>query len=185
MAETPSTMLALGHKATDFSLLDVVTGQMKTYKELSSLRGTVVVFMCNHCPFVHHILDEFVKLTQYFIPRGIRFIAINSNDISKYPEDAPDQMKSLAQRHQFLFPYLFDEHQKVAADYHAACTPDFFVFNGERELVYRGQFDDSRPGKQTPVTGEDLRQALINLLTGRKISADQRPSMGCNIKWKK
>ncbi|MCB0358868.1 MAG: thioredoxin family protein [Bdellovibrionales bacterium] len=147
-------------------------------------KGTLVMFICNHCPFVKHIQHELVRLANDYIPRGIAFIAISSNDIQNYPEDAPEKMKALSESLGFPFPYLYDESQSVARAYDAACTPDFFLFDGSHRLIYRGQLDDSRPGSDTPVTGADLRNAIDALLNGEPIPENQLPSMGCNIKWK-
>ncbi len=152
--------------------------------ELASGRGTVVMFICNHCPYVKHVIEGIVSLANDYIPRGIAFIAISSNDADNYPEDSPDKMKETALKLGFPFPYLYDESQEVAKAYSAACTPDFSIFDGDLKCVYRGQLDDSRPGNDIPVTGRDIRHALDALLSGEKISDDQVPSVGCNIKWK-
>lgn len=184
MAETPSTMIPLGTKAPDFSLPDTISGSERSLDELKSNKGTVIMFICNHCPFVKHVQYELVRLANEYIPKGISFIAISSNDVEKYPDDSPDRMKEEAQRLGYPFPYLFDETQEVARAYDAACTPDFYIFDGDMKLVYRGQLDDSRPGNGIPVTGKDVRNALDHLLAGSPISEDQKPSIGCNIKWK-
>lgn len=180
MSATPSTMLELGTKAPDFSLKSVNGGNLSlNYTDQS--KGFVVMFICNHCPYVLHIEDELIKVANEYISKGIGFIAISSNDIEKYPQDSPEKMAEKV----YPFPYLFDETQEVAKSYKAACTPDFFVFDENKELVYRGQFDNSRPNTDKPVTGNDLRNALDAVLDGKKISAkDQIPSIGCNIKWK-
>ncbi|MEX0720199.1 MAG: thioredoxin family protein [Balneolaceae bacterium] len=179
MSATPSTMLELGTKAPDFTLPSVHGGKLSLrYAENS--KAFVVMFICNHCPYVKHLEQGIIDLAKEYIHKGIAFIAISSNDAEKYPEDSPGKMKEK----EYPFPYLFDEDQEVAKAYKAACTPDFFVFDKNKELVYRGQFDDSRPGKDTPVTGRDLRSALDTILSGKKVSTDQTPSMGCNIKWK-
>ncbi|HEY8529514.1 MAG TPA: thioredoxin family protein [Paenibacillaceae bacterium] len=185
MADTPSKMIPLGTVASDFALTDAVSGKTMSLSELKSGIATVIVFMCNHCPFVRHIIDQLVQTANDYIPKGIRFIAINSNDPEQYPEDSPEEMKKWAEQKRFPFPYLFDATQEVARAYGAACTPDFFVFDGNLRLVYRGQFDGSRPGNGVPVTGSDLRAALDCLLEGRPVPSDQKPSLGCNIKWKK
>jgi thiol-disulfide isomerase/thioredoxin len=151
---------------------------------LKSDRATVVMFICNHCPYVKHVQEELVRLAEDYRPKGVSFIAISSNDAEQYPEDGPENMKKVAQRMGYPFPYLYDETQEVAKAYKAACTPDFYVFDGDMELVYRGQLDDSRPGNAIPITGADLRGALDNLLRGQPVEEDQKPSMGCNIKWK-
>lgn len=186
MALTPSTMLALGTQAPDFALPDPVSGQTISLSQISAdAKATVVIFMCNHCPFVKHILDQLLVVTQKYLAQGVRFVAINSNDVENYPEDAPSKMRELAIQKQFSFPYLYDESQKVARAYHAACTPDFFVFDQDHRCVYRGCFDDTSPGKlENPVTGKSLTAALDALLAQQPITIAQLPSMGCNIKWK-
>jgi peroxiredoxin len=185
MALTPSNMIPLGTKAPDFFLPDTVTGKFFSFDDVKGPHGTLIVFTCNHCPYVKHIQQQFTAIAEEYLKKGIGMAAISANDIAQYPEDAPDKMKELALREGYSFPYLYDESQEVAEAYDAACTPDFYLFNAEKELVYRGQFDDSRPGNHLPVTGEDLRGAMDALLTGREISPEQRPSIGCNIKWKK
>jgi thiol-disulfide isomerase/thioredoxin len=184
MVATPSTMLPLGTQMPDFALQDVVSGETIMSDSLCDVAGVCVMFVCNHCPFVKHILSELGRVVQDYTFRSIAFAAISSNDIDAYPADAPDQMRALAQGEGWSFPYLFDETQEVAKAFRAACTPDFYVFDGERRLVYRGQLDDSRPGNDAPVTGADLRRALEAVVTGRAVTPDQKPSMGCNIKWK-
>jgi len=185
MALTPSTMLPLATLAPDFSLPDTLRGRSLSLAELQSDRATVVMFICNHCPYVIHIRDGLLKLAQDYIAQGVAFIAISSNDAVNYPDDAPDKMAALAKRERFPFPYLYDESQTVARAYQAACTPDFFVFDGAMKLAYRGQLDDSRPGNGKPVTGVDLRAALDALLAGHAVGEDQIPSVGCGIKWKR
>ncbi|WP_295685455.1 thioredoxin family protein [uncultured Nevskia sp.] len=185
MALTPSTMLPLATLAPAFSLPDTVSGRSLSLAELQSDRATVVMFICNHCPYVIHIRDGLLKLAQDYIAQGVSFVAISSNDAANYPDDAPDKMAALAQREHFPFPYLYDESQTVARAYQAACTPDFFVFDGVMKLAYRGQLDDSRPGNGKPVTGVDLRAALDALLAGRAVGENQIPSVGCGIKWKR
>lgn len=185
MALTPSTMLPLATLAPAFSLPDAVSGRSLSLAELQSDRATVVMFICNHCPYVIHIRDGLLKLARDYIAQGVAFIAISSNDVANYPDDAPDKMAALAKRENFPFPYLYDESQTVARAYQAACTPDFFVFDGEMKLAYRGQLDGSRPGNGKPVTGVDLRAALDALLAGRAVGEDQIPSVGCGIKWKR
>ena len=184
MVLTPSSMSPLYQRAPDFKLFDVVTDEEMTLKEIQSDIATVVMFICNHCPYVKHILDVLVALAYDYIPKGVSFVAINSNDIKAYPEDSPEEMRRLAEKKDFPFPYLFDATQQIAKDYEAACTPDFFVYDGKIKSVYRGQFDDSRPGNHNSVTGKDLSEALDCLLRGKKVSLDQHPSIGCNIKWK-
>lgn len=184
MARTPSNMLALGTKAPDFSLFDTTSGQTLSLDELKGGKGTVVMFICNHCPFVVHVNPEISKLGKEYQEKGIGFIAISSNDVIHYPQDAPHLMTISAKKEGYSFPYLYDETQDIAKAYDAACTPDFYVFNDQLELVYRGQLDDSRPGNGLPLNGKDLRNALNALLTGGVISKNQKPSIGCNIKWK-
>ena len=184
MAATPSTMMPLGTKAPDFRLQDTVTGKWMTLDELKGEKATVVMFICNHCPYVLHINDELVRVANEYIPKGISFIAISSNDVENYPQDSPELMKEMAEKMKYPFPYLYDETQDVAKAYDAACTPDIFVFDRDLKCVYRGQFDDSRPKNNVPVTGRDLRTALDAIIAGRKVPEDQRPSIGCNIKWK-
>ncbi len=185
MARTPTTIIPLGFQAPSFELPDSVSGKTLSFNDVKGEKGTVVVFMCNHCPFVIHILDELVKVAHQFLDHGIGFVAISSNDVANYPQDHPDLMRKLAQEKGFRFPYLYDESQEVARAYDAACTPDFNVFDKHDRCVYRGQFDASRPGNQEAVTGTDLRQTLDTLLKGGTPPADgQIPSVGCNIKWK-
>ncbi len=184
MARTPSNMLALGTKAQDFELNDTITGQKKKLSDLKGDRATVIYFICNHCPFVLHSIDELVDIAKVYDDFGFSFIAISSNDVVNYPDDSPENMKKFASKHDFQFPYLYDETQEVAKAYDAACTPDIFVFDKDLLLVYRGQLDDSRPGNGIPVTGKDLRRAVQDMLDGRPIDERQKPSIGCNIKWK-
>jgi peroxiredoxin len=183
MVQTASTMLPLGTVAPDFRLPDTEGNwvSMEDYKEAPAL---LVIFMCNHCPFVKHIIDDLVDLLTEYRAKGLAVVAINSNDVESFPEDRPERMAELAREKEFTFPYLYDESQKVAKAYCAACTPDFFLFDAERKLVYRGQMDDSRPGNGIPITGADLRAALDAVLEGRPVLTDQKPSIGCNIKWK-
>jgi thiol-disulfide isomerase/thioredoxin len=184
MARTLSNMMPLGTVAPDFKLLDTLSGRDLSLDELKSDRATVILFICNHCPFVKHVDAGIVKLAQDYQDKGISFVAISSNDIENYPQDAPDLMKVEAERVGYSFPYLFDETQEVAKAYQAACTPDFYIFDGNLKCVYRGQMDDSRPGNLLPVTGNDIRQALEVLLSNQAVSEDQKPSLGCGIKWK-
>lgn len=184
MAETPSSMLPLGTAAPSFTLLDTVSDKMLSLDELKSSVGTVIMFICNHCPFVKHVNHELVRLSNDYQPKNVSFIAISSNDVDNYPQDGPDKMKETAASEGYPFPYLFDESQQIAKDYQAACTPDFYIFDSELELVYRGQLDSSRPGNDLPVTGDDVRAALDALLSGNEVSDQQLPSIGCNIKWK-
>ena len=184
MAATTSTMLALGTKAPAFSLTDT-TGATVSISDFDSAKAVLIVFMCNHCPFVKHIIDDFVRLATEYQDKGVAIVAINSNDVETYPDDRPETMVQVAKQKSFSFPYLYDETQEVAKAYRAACTPDFFLFDRDRKLVYRGQMDDSRPGNGKPITGADLRAALDAVLAGRPVSQQQKPSMGCNIKWKR
>ena len=184
MAETPSTMVPLGTRAPSFSLPDAVSGKTFSLDTLSSDKATLIMFICNHCPFVKHVQMELVNMAKDYQARGVSVVAISSNDVENYPDDAPDRMKEVAEQNNFPFPYLFDESQDVARSYRAACTPDFFLYDSDLKLVYRGQLDDSRPGNGIPVTGKDLRAAMDNLLAGEPIDPSQRPSIGCNIKWK-
>jgi peroxiredoxin len=184
MVATPSNMLKLGTTAPDFTLPDTVSGHTKSLEQLKSDTATVVMFICNHCPFVKHVNEQLVKLANDYQPKGISFVAISSNDIVSYPEDSPEKMKEYAARLGYPFPYLFDETQEVARAYKAACTPDFYIFDADLSLVYRGQLDDSRPNNGIPATGKDIRTALDNILADKPVSAEQRPSLGCNIKWK-
>ena len=184
MSLTLSNMMPLGTQAPPFTLPDVVTGGVKKLDELKSAVGTVVMFICNHCPFVIHVEDELVNLAKEYQAQGLVFVAISSNDVTTHPDDAPAKMKERALNKQYPFPYLYDESQDVARAYQAACTPDFYVFDAELRCVYRGQLDDARPGNTAPVTGRDLRAALDAVLAGRPVDANQKPSSGCNIKWK-
>ncbi|HHP7242690.1 MAG TPA: thioredoxin family protein [Cyclobacteriaceae bacterium] len=184
MAVTPSSMLPLGTRAPDFNLQDTVTGNKVTLGESKSSIATLIMFICNHCPYVIHIREELLNVIHEYQTRGISFIAISSNDIRKYPEDATDKMKEYALKYNFDFPYLFDETQEIAKAYQAECTPDFFLFDKNLQLVYRGRFDASTPGNNKPITGKDLKNAMDCLLDENEVPADQYPSMGCNIKWK-
>ena len=185
MALTASSMLPLGTTAPQFSLPDTVSGKTLSLAELKSPKATVVMFICNHCPFVVHIQPQLVKVANIYLKKGVHFIAISSNDITDYPDDAPEKMRQVAAELGYPFPYLYDESQQVAKAYQAACTPDFFIFDKNMSLVYRGRFDDSRPGKDIPVTGKDITETLDALIAGKTVPAEQHPSMGCNIKWKK
>jgi thiol-disulfide isomerase/thioredoxin len=185
MAETPSTMLPLGTIAPDFQLPDVVSGKQYDLIDLASEKATVIMFICNHCPYVKHIQDLLVELAKRYQKKGIHFIAINSNDVENYPADSPDKMKIEALNHHYSFPYLYDATQKVAKAYQAACTPDFYIFDKQLTCVYRGRFDEATPGNSHPVTGKDLTAALDAILENKAVTQDQKPSLGCNIKWKK
>lgn len=184
MARTFTEQIPPGFKAPGFILPDVVSGKKLSLDDLKSTKATVVMFICNHCPYVIHVREELVRLANEYIPKGISFIAISSNDIVKYPEDSPEKMKELALKMNFPFPYLYDESQETARAYHAACTPDISIFDGQMGCVYRGQLDDSRPNSGIPVTGKDVRAALDAILEGKEVSKEQKPGMGCNIKWK-
>lgn len=183
MVMTASTMLPLGTSAPDFSLPDT-QGKTVSLADFEQAPALLVVFMCNHCPFVKHILNHFVELVKEYQAKGVAVIGVNSNDVTSFPEDRPEMMAKVARQRGFTFAYLYDEAQEVAKAYHAACTPDFFLFDREMKLVYRGQMDDSRPGNNVPVTGNDLRAALDAVLAGKEVPEPQKPSMGCNIKWK-
>ncbi len=177
-------MIGLGITAPGFNLPDVRSDQRLSYGDIEGGKGTVVMFICKHCPYVIHVQDEIAKLARDYRARGIGFVGISSNDIKNYPDDAPEQLKKQAELVGFDFPYLYDESQEVAKAYDAACTPDFYLFDADRKLVYRGRLDDSRPGNGIPLTGKDLRDAINNLLKGQPQAENQYPSMGCNIKWK-
>jgi peroxiredoxin len=183
MVRTPSTMLPLGTPAPDFSLPNV-DGRILALADVAGPRGTVVMFICNHCPFVKHVADELARLGRDCLVRGIGVVAISSNDVAMHPADSPEQMVHEAEERGYPFPYLYDETQEVAKAYRAACTPDFYLFDAGRKLVYRGQLDPSRPGSDVPVTGRDLRAAVDALLSGNPPLAEQVPSLGCNVKWK-
>jgi peroxiredoxin len=184
MVLTPSTMIPLGSNAPNFSLPDVISSAQLSLTDLKSDTATVIMFICNHCPYVKHVQSGLVELANDYITKGVKFIAINSNDAVNYPEDSPKNMKAVAERLGYPFPYLFDESQEIAKAYDAACTPDFYIYDYDLKLVYRGQMDDSRPGNGKPVTGNDLRVALDEILAGNELSPEQIPSIGCNIKWK-
>jgi len=184
MAHTPSNMLPLGTKAPDFKLMDTITDENTTLDDCKGLKATLIMFICNHCPFVKHVNTEIVRMSKDFKSKGINFIAISSNDVEKHPEDAPHRMKETAKNEGYIFPYLYDASQLVAKSYKAACTPDFYLFDDQLSLVYRVQLDDSRPGNGKPVNGSDIRNALNALLDNASICQEQNPSIGCNIKWK-
>ncbi len=183
MAQTPSTMLELGTRAPDFQLKNAVDGRVVSLADLQDEAALLVMFVCNHCPFVQHVLGELGRVAADYMPRGVAVIAINSNSARTHPQDGPEHMKDLARAEGWRFPFLFDEAQDVAKSYRAACTPDFFLFDADRKLVYRGQLDDSRPGNGVAVTGRDLRAALDAVLAGEPVRGEQKPSVGCNIKW--
>jgi peroxiredoxin len=183
MVKTASTMLPLGKPAPPFALVNV-DGKTVSLTDFDGAPALLVMFICNHCPFVMHVSAELAQLAAEYQRRGVAVVGINSNDVARYPQDSPEQMVHEVERRGYSFPYLYDETQEVAQAYRASCTPDFFLMDGERRLVYRGQLDDSRPDSEIPVTGNDLRAALDAVLAGQPILADQKPSMGCNIKWK-
>ena len=184
MARTPSNMLPLGTLAPDFNLFDTVSQKQLSLKNLKGEKATVIMFICNHCPFVLHVNKALVAMANAYNKEGVEFIAISSNDVINYPQDSPEKMHTHAKNENYPFPYLYDETQEVAKNYDAACTPDSYVFDTDLKLVYRGQIDDSRPGNGLPVTGDDLRHALDCILSNTENSNPQKPSIGCNIKWK-
>ena len=183
MVKTRSTMLTLGTRAVNFSLPDA-EGKIVSLSDFRGAPALVVIFMCNHCPFVKHVAPGLADLAREYQDKGVSVVGINPNDVANYPDDSPEKMAEASKEYGYAFPYLLDESQEVAKAYRAACTPDFFVFDGDRQLVYRGQMDDSRPSLDLPVTGADLRAALNAVLDGRSVTAEQKPSVGCNIKWK-
>lgn len=185
MVLTPSTMLALGTPAPDFALRDTVSERTLSLADFSAKKALVVMFICNHCPYVVHVADGIASFARDYEAKDVAIVAISANDPRTHPEDAPAKLGAEARRRGYRFPYLFDETQEVAKAYTAACTPDFFVFDATRKLVYRGQFDASRPGNGAPVSGSDLRAAVDAVLAGRAPAAEQRPSLGCNIKWRR
>ena len=184
MARTPTNQIPLGFKAIKFDLPDVITGRKVSLNQVSKKNGLVVIFICNHCPYVIHVIDQIVKLANDYLDKEIGFVAISSNDVVNYPNDDPKKMKLFAKEKDFPFPYLYDESQDIAKLYDAACTPDYSVFNSELNCVYRGQLDDSRPSNNESVNGKDLRLVLDYILENKKIDFIQKPSIGCNIKWK-
>ena len=184
MARTASTMLDLGTLAPDFQLPDVVTGETVSLSTFADKSGLLVMFICRHCPFVKHVQQQLAAIGHDYLPKGLGIVAISANDAVNYPDDAPESLKAMVSEVGFAFPLCFDETQATAKAYTAACTPDFFLFDGDRALVYRGQLDDSRPGNDQPVDGHSLRSAIEAVLAGQPVDADQRPSIGCNIKWK-
>ena len=184
MARTPSTMLSLGTDAPNFSLPDTVTQKTINLSDFSDRKGLLVMFICQHCPFVIHIKSQLAKLGQDYVSKNLGIVAISSNDVENYPDDSPEKLKAMAEEFSFNFPVCYDETQEVAKAYQAACTPDFFLFDSNLKLAYRGQLDDSRPSLDIPVTGKDLRSAIDALLANQSIPEEQKPSLGCNIKWK-
>ncbi len=184
MAATSSTMLALGTKAPDFRLPDVTTGKTLTLSDFSSHKLLLVMFICRHCPYVKHVQNQLVQIGRDYAPKNVGIVAISSNDADNYPDDSPESLREMASQLNFNFPLCYDQNQEAAKAYRAACTPEFYLFDGERRLVYRGQLDESRPKNDIPVTGRDLRAALDAALAGRPVPGDQKPGIGCNIKWK-
>lgn len=184
MSLTPSNPFPVGTQAPEFTLKDTVSGKILSLQELKGAKGTVIMFICNHCPFVVHVNTELVNLANDYAKQGIGFIAISSNDVDNYPQDSPELMQKLAEQLNYPFPYLYDETQDVAKAYDAACTPDFYFFNADLKATYHGQLDDSRPGNGKPLTGRDLRDALDAVLENKTPLEIQKPSIGCNIKWK-
>lgn len=183
MVRTASTMLPLGTKAPDFALPDT-NGKIVRLADFDGAKALLVIFLCNHCPYVKHIADNLARITKEYIAKGVAVVGINSNDATAYPDDSPVKMKEEVAARGYAFPYLYDETQETAKAYRAACTPDFFLFDADRKLVYRGQLDDSRPSNGLPVTGKDLTAAVEAVLAGKPVPAEQKPSLGCNIKWK-
>ena len=185
MSQTQSNMLALGTTAPDFYLKDTNSADSNfSFAAIKGEKGTLVMFICNHCPFVHHVIREVVRIANDYRVQGIGAVAISSNDVNKFPQDSPELMTEYAFENNFEFPYLYDETQEIAKGYDAACTPDFFLFDNQNKLVYRGQLDDSRPGNGIPLSGSDLRGAIDGVIYNRIINPNQKPSLGCNIKWK-
>ncbi|MBE9177413.1 thioredoxin family protein [Oculatella sp. LEGE 06141] len=184
MVKTASTMLPLGTQAPEFQLPDVVSGATISLSTFANQQALLVIFMCQHCPFVKHVQAELAKIGHDYQNKGLGMVAISANDVTKHPSDSPDHLKAMADEVGFTFPVCYDESQETAKIYTAACTPDFFLFDGDRHLVYRGQLDDSRPGNDKPVNGRDLRAAIEAALAHQPIDANQKPSIGCNIKWK-
>ena len=184
MVKTASTMLPLGTKAPNFSLPNTVDGSTVSLSDFADRKGLLVIFLCNHCPFVIHLKSDLAKFAKEYQAKGLGVVGISANDVANYPQDSPEKMKEEAQAAGYSFPYLYDETQDVAKAYGAACTPDFFLFDKDQKLVYRGQFDNSRPQSGIPITGADLRAACDAVLAGKPVTEDQKPSIGCNIKWK-
>ncbi|XLQ12225.1 MAG: thioredoxin family protein [cyanobacterium endosymbiont of Epithemia adnata isolate EadnSB Bon19] len=184
MARTPSTMLALGTKAPNFQLPEVVSGKLISLDTFANKQALLVMVICQHCPFVKHVQNELVKLGEDYVKQGLGIVAISANDVSNYPDDSPENLKAMAQQLGFNFPICYDESQETTKAYTAACTPDFFLFDSDFKLTYRGQLDDSRPGNDIPVTGKDLRAAIEATLEETPVNNDQKPSLGCSIKWK-
>ena len=185
MARTPSVMVALNTHAPDFRLLDTVSGNMLSLHELKGQNATLIAFICNHCPFVKHVNPQLVSIANDYANKGVQIIAISANDVEQYPDDGPEAMTETAKKLGYPFPYLYDQSQETAIAYQAACTPDFFIYDSHLSLAYRGQLDDSRPGNDIPLSGNDIRSALDALVNHTPVSANQKPGIGCNIKWRK
>ena len=185
MARVPSMMIPLNSRAPDFILPEVVNELIFSLQQMKGKTATVIVFICNHCPFVKNINPQLIQLAHDYANEGVHVIAISSNDVMQYPEDGPQNMKKIAQQLKYPFPYLFDETQEVAKAYNAACTPDFFIYDSNLLLTYRGQLDDSRPGNDIPVSGKDIRAALASMINGDPVTTNQKPGIGCSIKWKR
>lgn len=185
MARVPSMMIPLNSRAPDFILPEVVNELIFSLQQMKGKTATVIVFICNHCPFVKNINPQLIQLAHDYANEGVQVIAISSNDVMQYPEDGPQNMKKIAQQLKYPFPYLFDETQEVAKAYNAACTPDFFIYDSNLLLTYRGQLDDSRPGNDIPVSGKDIRAALASMINGDPVTTNQKPGIGCSIKWKR
>lgn len=185
MVATPSTMAPLGSRAPDFRLPDTVSGRTISLDSFAGKKALLVMFLSRHCPYVQHVKEELARIGRDYAGRGVGIVAISANDVADYPEDAPEKLREMAVGTGFCFPFCYDETQETAKAYAAACTPDFFLYDHERRLVYRGQLDDSRPGNGRPVDGRDLRAALDAVLEGRPVPAEQKPSLGCNIKWRR
>lgn len=185
MSKAFSEIIPLGIKANDFVLEDVTSKRKYSFNDVKGEKGTLIFFICNHCPYVHHVIDELIMIANDYRVQGIGFAAISSNDFEAYPEDAPNKMIDFAFDHNFEFPYLIDYDQEVAKKYNASCTPDFYLYDQQNKLIYHGQIDDSRPGNNIPTSGNDLRNAIDSILYNRTLNSVQKPSMGCNIKWKK
>ncbi len=185
MALTPSNMLPLGTKGPNFTLPDTISGrELSLYKKLRGEKGTLIIFSCNHCPFVIHVIEEIVNIAKIYASKGISSVMISANDVITHPQDSPENMKIFAQKYVFTFPYLYDESQQVAKAYDAACTPDFYLFDEQMQCIYRGQLDEARPGNDIAITGKDLRKAMDYLLAHKTLDFNQKPSLGCSIKWK-
>jgi peroxiredoxin len=184
MALTESNEFTIGKKAPDFSLRNTVNNKMLSLIEAKGEKGTVIMFICNHCPFVIHVNTELIKMANEYQAKGIQFIAISANEIANYPQDGPQFMREVAENLNYPFPYLFDETQEVAKAYDASCTPDFYAFDENLKAIYHGQLDDARPGNGKPLTGKDIRCALDNLLENKAVVENQKPSVGCGIKWR-